>query len=186
MEEIMIISLLKISSMTLVSMITASSAFAASCLAIDAKFTEGAPRDNFVILNKSPDNIDIKSAELSLKGSKGKLIFDTIDGGRGVEVFQQFRSEESSAMLATKPKLEDGADVLSLKFEHFSPKETYRFSLDVDDQLTNSELGQIRVSSSEMNGAKIDFVVVDGEGKKHKVTATFGNDNTASLKSVCI
>lgn len=182
----MIVNSAKIAALAVPSLFIASSTFAASCIQIDARFIEGAPRDNFVIENKSKDALNIESALVSLKGSKGKLIFDTIDGGSGVEVFQQFRGEESSAMLATKPRLKDGADVLSLQFEHFKPSETYRFSLDVDDQLTNSELGQIRVSSSEMNGAKIDFVVSDPKGKKHKVSAIFGDNNRATLKPVCI
>ena len=182
----MIAKIVKTVGITLPSLFISTAAFAASCIQIDAKFYEGAPRDRFVIENNSSDKLSIESATVTLKGSKGKLIFDTIDGGKGVEVFQQFRSEESSAMLASKPQLKDGADTLALKFEHFDPKETYRFSLDVDDQLTNSELGQIRVSSSEMNGAQIQYVVADMKGKKHKISAVFGNNNSATLKSACI
>lgn len=182
----MIAQIAKIVGIALPSLFFSTAAFAASCIQIDAEFYEGAPRDRFIIKNNSSDKYSIESATLTLRGSKGRLIFDTIDGGKGVEVFQQFRSEESSAMLATKPTLKDGADTLALTFTHFDPNETYRFSLDVDDQLTNSELGQIRVSSSEMNGAQIHYVVTDMSGKKHMISAVFGNNNSAKLKSTCI
>jgi len=182
----MIARVAKTIGITLPSLFISTVAFAASCIQIEAKFYEGAPRDRFIIENNSSDKLRIESATVTLKGSKGRLIFDTIDGGKGVEVFQQFRSEESSAMLASKPQLKDGADTLALEFAHFEPNETYRFSLDVDDQLTNSELGQIRVSSSEMMGAQIHYVVADMTGKKHKISAVFGSNNSATLKSACI
>ena len=176
--------------LTLSAVFMSFGAFAQSCVEIDAQFIEGAPRDRFIIQNNSQGDLNIESLILSLKDTRGKLIFDTVDGGKGVEVFQQFRSEEnweeSLAKLAANPNLKDGADTLEINFAHFKPKQSYRFSLDVDDQLTNSELGQIRVSGSEMAGAGLNFVLRDQNGKRFTRTARFDNNSRARLSANCL
>lgn len=158
---------------------------AASCIQIEARFIEGAPRDRFILKNASAGNVAIQSASLSLSSSDGKLIFDTLEGGSGVEVFQQFKSESDVVQLVKTPRLADGAEVLSLDFANFNKGAEYRFSLDVDDRLTNSDLGQIRVSGSEMNGAVLNFVVTNPSGKTQNLSATFNKNNRASAMGNC-
>jgi hypothetical protein len=51
------------------------------------------------------------------------------------------------------------------------------FSIDVDDRLTASDLGQIRVTGGEMEGALALFEAVDGQ----IVTAVFNADNRAQV-----
>ena len=72
-------------------------AFAETCnIDIQARFIEGAPRDRFVIANKSTAAV-ISGVSLDLAPSAGRLTFDTESGGSGVEVFQLYRAESISA-----------------------------------------------------------------------------------------
>ena len=79
-------------------------------------FTESAPRDRFEIRNDSSAGQRIQRLTLDLSPSAGKLIFDTIEGGTGVEVFQPFRIEPGEAQLKGSPVVQDGSDRLTLDF----------------------------------------------------------------------
>lgn len=148
---------------------------------IQARFIESAPRDRFVFENKSSFPVEIASLSLDLRPSAGRLIFDTESGGTGVEVFQLFRGEEGDAELANAPTVNDGDDQIALAFKAFGSGQTYRFSIDVDDQLTNSELGQIRVSGGEMQGAELTAVTADGTVHR----AVFDASNRARMSAPC-
>ena len=148
---------------------------------IQARFIEGAPRDRFVIENKSVTPTEITALTLDLRPSAGRLIFDTESGGSGVEVFQLYRDESTGAKLAAAPVVRDGDDALALKFASFTSGQSYRFSIDVDDTLTNSELGQIRVSGGEMQGAALTAVTADGASHR----AVFDAGNRAAVSAPC-
>lgn len=148
---------------------------------IHARFIEGAPRDRFVIENKSTAGLEIASLELDLRPSAGRLIFDTENGGDGVEVFQLFRTENGDARLAAQPAIKDGDDRMALSFSKFGTGQRYQFSIDVDDRLTNSDLGQIRVSGGEMQGAQLIAAAADGS----QYRGTFDGNNRARLTQNC-
>lgn len=148
---------------------------------IQARFIESAPRDRFVFENKSSVPAEIVSLNLNLQPSAGRLIFDTESGGTGVEVFQLFRGEDGDAELSAAPVVKDGDDRLALAFKSFGSGQTYRFSIDVDDQLTNSDLGQIRVSGGEMQGAQLTVTTVEGS----IYSAVFDAGNRARLTAPC-
>jgi hypothetical protein len=154
--------------------------------AVTLTFTEGAPRDLFEIRNGSSPGQRIQSLTLDLAPSAGRLVFDTVEGGTGVEVFQPFRAETSEARLADAPTVADGSDRLALTFSQFDPGQIFRFSIDVDDRLTASDLGQIRVSGREMEGALLTVLVgpvgQPGSGR----TARVGGDNVARLQQACL
>lgn len=158
---------------------------AANCIHIETQFIEGAPRDRFIVKNQSTNDMSIRALSLSLSTSAGKLIFDTQKGGNGVEVYQQFRSESTAIELISAPQLADGAEKLTLDFANFNKGGEYTFSLDVDDRLTNSDLGQIRIAGSEMNGAAITFSVIDTAGKNYVLDATFDQSNRALATVQC-
>lgn len=149
---------------------------------ISIVFREGAPVDKFKIENQSK-NWQIKTMDIDLSSSKGRLIFDTISGGKGVEVFQPYQSVSGSAKLSNVALVEDGADAINLNFEKFSSGESFTFSIDVDDQLTTSELGQIRVTGGEMAQAKAVFLIENADGSRFKKEASFDYKNKAVLKS---
>ena len=122
-------------------------------------FAESAPRDRFEISNDSAPDQRIQRLTLDLSGSAGQLIFDTIEGDTGVEVFQPFRIEPGESKLKGSPVVQDGSDRLTLDFTRFEPGQRFRFSNDVDDQLPASNLGQIRVSGREMEDALLTAVL---------------------------
>ncbi len=128
-----------------------------------ARFIESAPRDQFVFENLTDSSI--KSITLDLDDSVGALIFDTTESGAGVEVFQPFRIEAGNADLSMMPAPADGDTQLQLDFDSFPPKGSFAFSIDVDDQLTESDLGQIRVAGSEVAGALLQVTFADASGK---------------------
>ena len=60
-------------------------------------FTESAPRDRFEVINDSSPGQRVQRLTLDLAGSAGRLIFDTVEGGPGINVFQPFRVESGEA-----------------------------------------------------------------------------------------
>lgn len=150
-------------------------------LLLEARFVESAPRDRFELANRSSDGTRVLDAALELAGSVGELVFDTVDGGTGVEVFQPFRVEEGAALLVESTPPEDGGERVDLVFEGFGPGLRFVFSIDVDDRLARSELGQIRVAGSEIEGASLTVSVADADGAPRVRTATFGADARASV-----
>lgn len=164
--------------------LNASPALAAtdSCnLGVEVTFREGAPVDKFTVENKS-SAWQVSNMEIDLKSSKGRLIFDTTSGGKGVEVFQPYKSVSGSAKVTKASFVADGADSISIAFEKFSKGQAFTFSIDVDDQLTASDLGQIRVTGGEMENAKANFILKNSDGKTIKAQASFGKNNKAILK----
>jgi len=166
--------LLLTQSATLLAQTTENGAATANCqIQIQGRFIEGAPRDRFVFTNNSADGWNIEQLVLALESSNGKLIFDTTDQGAGVEVFQPFRTESNSASLSAEPDITDGDQNVTLSFSRFTAGQTFQFSIDVDDQLTRSELGQIRVANSEMQGALVQLEVVSEKGQRMNLTVEF-------------
>lgn len=147
-----------------------------------ARFIESAPRDRFSIQNTSAEGWLIHRIQLDLDDTEGKLIFDVTAEGAGVEVFQPFRDEaEGKANLLNAPRILDGDTKIDLNFENFTSGQQYQFSIDVDDQLAQSQLGQIRVSGSEMMGATMILDISGPDGAGHTVSGVFDNSNRATL-----
>ena len=147
--------------------------------ALDVRFVESAPRDRFELVNGSGDGTVVSSVALELAGSVGELVFDTVDGGTGVEVFQPFRVESGAALLVASRPPEDGGERVELRFDGFVPGERFVFSIDVDDRLASSELGQIRVAGGEIEGARLTASFTAANGEQTSRTATFGADARA-------
>lgn len=149
--------------------------------ALDVRFVESAPRDRFEFVNRSDDATQVSDATIELAGSVGRLVFDTLDGGAGVEVFQPFRIDEGAELLIASTPPEDGGERITLTFEAFESGERFVFSIDVDDRLASSELGQIRVAGSEIAGALLSVSLTDADGVRRSVSATFDDDARASI-----
>jgi len=165
-------------------MVSAGVAQAADCGGPVLTFIESAPRDRFE-LSVGPQ--DLRSVTVDLRGSAGQLIFDTADGGTGVQVFQPLRDEGGTQA----GDVVDGAEVVRVTLTGAQADGMASgmaggmaggkaggkaaFSIDVDDRLRASDLGQIRVTGGEMAGAKVSFETVDGT----VIEAVFGADNRA-------
>jgi len=142
---------------------------------IDVTFVESAPKDRFVLTNTSQCSLNDLTVNLDLSNSAGKLIFDTTATGAGVEVFQPFEVRKGNLQLASSQKVKDGDSTLSLIIESIAANDSVSFTIDVDDTLTQSELGNIRVSGSEIKNASIN---VNIEGQQASA-ATFNNKGKA-------
>ncbi|MEH6452865.1 MAG: hypothetical protein V7782_07465 [Psychromonas sp.] len=144
---------------------------------VEVNFVESAPKDRFVINNTSECVLKNLVLNLDLTNSTGGLIFDTTASGEGVEVFQPFEVVEGNLTLISSADVKDGDTKLSLNIESIQAKGSVSFSIDVDDTLADSELGNIRVSDAEITNAS---VAINFKGEK-PITATFGSDGKALL-----
>jgi hypothetical protein len=161
--------------LALTSPVAALAADAANCgVDLHVRFIEGAPVDRFVISNGSDQAYPLTEVAFDLTASKGRLIFDTQNGGSGVEVFQPFVSTIADI------DVRDGATGLRIPMDGLAAGTDVSFTIDVDDQLTASELGQIRVSGSEMAGAQVVFAM-NGQ----PFLATFNGQNVARIMPTC-
>lgn len=151
---------------------------------LSSEFSESAPRDYFRFTNLSADTWQVKTITINLADSAGRLIFDTRQGGDGVEVFQPYKTESGSATLAKVTQPGDGATTMELAFSEFSPQQRFGFSIDVDDTLKKSSLGQIRVTGSELSGAEliVTFTSTDPSlPKPVTLKGMYGDTNIARI-----
>jgi len=145
-------------------------------------FKEGAPKDRFSIVNVGDCVLGASVMEIDLAGSAAGLIFDTTGRGAGVDVFQPFDVVRGAAHLAETSRPLDGDTVVRLVLTELAPGDEIVFTIDVDDTLQSSELGQIRVSGAEIAGASVRL----SEGNKPMVEAAFTSSATVDLPApVC-
>lgn len=157
---------------TMALMCLAGVAQAADCNGASLRFVESAPRDRFELV--MGDQV-LKAVTVDLRGSAGRLIFDTASGGTGVEVFQPLRDEGGTSA----NDVADGAEVITVALREPKAGGRAAFSIDVDDRMTSSDLGQIRVTGGEMAGATAIFEAADGQ----KTSAVFDSRNRAQVCS---
>lgn len=139
-----------------------------------AKFTESALYDGVEFRKMSSDGWDVPSVLLTLNSSSGNLVFDTEDGGNSVEVYQPNHEESDNARPAS-----------TINFNEFPSGTNYIFSIDLDDQLTQSEPGNIRVAGGEINGAALVAEFVSPDCTVETLDSTFGKDNRSMVKTDC-
>lgn len=145
---------------------------------IEIRFNEGAPKDIFTLENMSECNLNDVMLEIDLSNSAGKLIFDTTATGAGVQVFQPFEVRHGSMSLSSATEVRDGESGLSVKIDQINAGNSVSFTIDVDDTLPRGELGNIRVSGSEIEGGAVYLSLPDTD----RVAANFSKDATATLK----
>lgn len=141
---------------------------------LNMTFRESAPKDSFTLSNDGACDLGPMVVTLDLSSSAAGLIFDTTASGAGVEVFQPLDIVEGKTLLASVPDIKDGMNTLQLNLTGFPIGAKVAFTIDVDDTLTQSDLGQIRVSGSEISGAQL---IADG------ISGTFDATGTATLKT---
>lgn len=118
-------------------------------------FRESAPKDRFTIENIGSCALGPLEVTLDLSTAKGGLIFDTTASGAGVEVYQPFEWVSGKEYATAVSTVSDGQSSILLSLSGLAPKSKLAFTIDVDDTLTNSVNGQIRVAGSEIEGAGI-------------------------------
>lgn len=142
-------------------------------------FVESAPKDWFSLTNSGECILEKISMTVDLSNTAGKLIFDTSSAGEGVEVFQPFETREGNVQLTSAETVLDGENRLSVFVDTLAPGQSVSFTIDVDDTLPKSELGNIRVSDSEMLGGMVSLNI----GDQPDVTGTFDSQALISLPS---
>ncbi|MEB8433852.1 hypothetical protein OO007_16565 [Cocleimonas sp. KMM 6892] len=145
---------------------------------VEVTFVESAPKDRFEIKNTSECVLKDLVLNVDLSNSAGRLIFDTSATGAGVEVFQPFEVVKGKLTLISSTTVKDGDKTLSLSIESIEPNKSASFSIDVDDTLAQSELGNIRVSGSEISNG---LIAVNLKNKK-PYKATFNKNGKALIK----
>lgn len=142
---------------------------------VSVNFVESAPKDRFVIENVGGCDLDNVTVGIDLRQSVGRLIFDTTAAGAGVEVFQPFEISAGDLKLVSSVDVKDGDTGLSINITSIQPGKPVSFTIDVDDTLTSSELGKIRVTGAEIENAQVSLRLGDGE----PVTAAFDGRSKA-------
>ena len=143
---------------------------------IDARFTEGAPKDTFTFVN-SGCALGAATVVLDMTGSAGGLIFDTEGGGAGVEVFQPFETVSGDVASVS---VSDGAGLLSLSVSDWPEGAEISFTIDVDDVLRHGDLGQTQVSGGEIAGAELRINASGATG-----FGVFDNTRRATIRGFC-
>ncbi|MDW3224970.1 MAG: aggregation factor core [Paracoccaceae bacterium] len=154
------------------AMFCAPAAYGECMQALTVKFVESAPKDRFDIIHTAT-GVFVTGLRIDLNGSAGNLVFDTAAGGDGVEVFQPFEPQGEMQHI----NVADGADQLAVSLNDMSNGQRAGFTIDVDDRQVQSDLGQIRVTGGEMEGAQVFFTLADGS----VLEARFDTSNRAKV-----
>jgi len=144
---------------------------------VEVDFIEGAPKDRFVLTNLCQSGLQDVVVNIDLSESKGQLIFDTTATGAGVEVFQPFEVIKGEVSLHAATHVKDGDKQLSILINQLDVQQSISFSIDVDDTLTISEWGNIRVSGAEITNASVSIKPPNQE----PVNARFNDQGKALL-----
>lgn len=142
---------------------------------IKLAFSEGAPKDQFVITNTGHCVITA-AIRIDLTRSAGRLIFDTTASGAGVEEYQPFEVSQGKDFVSKVLMIEDGDQLSMIKIKDLPPDTEIVITVDVDDQLSQSDLGQIRISGDEFEGATVSIF-----SNERRVNAVFGKDARTQL-----
>ncbi|MCH2165408.1 MAG: aggregation factor core [Marinovum sp.] len=128
------------------------------------RFIEGAPKDQFRIMNLSECPTGPIKVTIDLAGSAAGLIFDTTAAGAGVEVFQPLQLADGSEYVRELPTIIDGDTAMTLSLLSIPGDGTVSVTVDVDDTMAQSVLGQIRVAGSEIFGAEVTLRAENYDG----------------------
>jgi len=142
--------------------------------------------DIFAIRNKSEAPFALVSLVIRLTGSRGRLFFDTADGGPGESMPEAFAPVDNNVGFLGATAVNDGDEQVALRFSDFQPGRGFMFVVDVDDRLDNSDFGQAVISGDEIEGAGAEAFLSMKGGRASKVKGVFGPDGRALLKGgVC-
>jgi hypothetical protein len=145
------------------------------------RFIDSSP-DLFIIENKSLEAWTLLSLEFHAAKSAGRVVFDTDFGGAGASEPQQFETVEGEVGLMQAPVVADGAEDLTLHFTQFQAGRKFVFTIDLDDRLENSAMGQAYVTGEEIAGAEVTGLFTHPQIGEGKARGVFGSDGKAHLR----
>ncbi len=171
----------KLGSFVLVILVLAIRPADACAPVVEVQFFESGGGDIFTIANKSQSPLRLESLTIRLQGSRGRLVFDTEDGGPGYSMPQQFEAVDNDVGLVGEPVVADGAEELRLQFKAFTAGRRFMFVIDLDDRLATSDFGQAVVSGAEIEGAEAIAVLREVGGGIATARGVFHADGRALL-----
>lgn len=134
----------------------------ASQAEFSVEFREAAPKDRFILKNKTACELRHGAITFDLRPTSSGLLFDTVPAGAGENVAQPFEIARAERVDATVPEVPDGASVAQLKFRNFASGGEIEVTVDVDDSVRSGPRGVQMIDASEIAGARI--TVVDASG----------------------
>jgi len=149
---------------------------------IEIQFHEDSGGDLFIIVNKSEEPWLLVSLEIDMKGSYGRLIFDTAGGGLGDSMHTPFAAGDNTVGMIAAPEVRDGSQEVFLQFSAFGPGRDFTFVVDTDDRLENSDYGQAHVTGPEISGAQARAVLMTVDGARTNARGQFDNDGKAMVR----
>jgi len=126
-------------------------------------FEEAAPKDRFVIENQSGCGLKNLTLTLDLRASEAGLLFDTTPGGAGINVAQPFEVASGFDFVQSISPVTDGDRVATIQLSQLPVKQRVVLTVDVDDSLEISPMGQTMISGSEILGAAVSLSVDRGQ-----------------------
>ena len=149
---------------------------------IEIRFFESSDGDIFIVSNTSEEPWALISLAISLRGSLGRLIFDTALGGPGYSMSAPFAPVDNEVGFLGASPVDDGAKEVILRFSDFQPGRTFTFVVDVDDRLEISDFGRAVVSGPEIAGARARGALTMTGGETTDAKGKFGVDGRAMLR----
>ncbi|PIW25686.1 MAG: hypothetical protein COW30_18915 [Rhodospirillales bacterium CG15_BIG_FIL_POST_REV_8_21_14_020_66_15] len=145
------------------------------------QFIDSSP-DLFIIENRSLEAWTLLSLEFRAEHSAGRVVFDTDFGGAGAAEPQQFEIVDGEVGLMRAPLVADGAEELTLHFANFEAGRKFIFTIDLDDRLPMSDMGQAYVTGEEIAGAEVTGLFTHPKIGDGKARGSFGTDGKAHLR----
>lgn len=145
------------------------------------QFMDSSP-DLFIIENKSLEAWTLLSLEFRMGNSRGRVVFDTDEGGPGAAEPQQFAPVDNEVGLMGAPVVADGAEEMRLNFANFAAGRRFVFTIDVDDRLPDSDMGRAYVTGEEIAGAEVSGLLTHPRIGEGRAQGTFGSDGKAHLR----
>lgn len=145
------------------------------------RFVDASP-DLFIIENKSLEAWTLLSLEFRMQNSRGRVVFDTDEGGPGANEPQQFAPVDNEVGLMGAPVVADGAEEMRLNFANFAAGRRFVFTIDVDDRLPDSQIDRAYVTGEEIAGAEVSGLLTHPQIGEGRAQGTFGSDGKAHLR----
>lgn len=144
---------------------------------IAVQFTEAAPKDRFVIANRSACAIAGGTIAIDLGTSAAGLLFDTDPTGPGENVAQPFEIARADRVSVSVATVADGATTAEIQVRDFRPGGEIEVTVDVDDSIRSGPRGVQMIAASEIAGARVTFTTGSGALS----TATFDGAGRARI-----
>ncbi len=126
------------------------------------RFEEAAPKDRFIISNKTECAFGRGVLVIDLAPSPRGLLFDTVEGGAGENVAQPLEVAVADHLAVVTAPVADGARSAKVAFDGIPPEGRLVITVDVDDSDRSGPMGAQMISNSEMAGARIRVMLQGG------------------------